>query len=916
MAFLFTDIEGSTFRWEAYPDAMKGAVRRHDALVRKSIERHGGVVFKTVGDAFCAAFRAVPDAAAAALDAQNALAAEDWGDVDGVRVRMAIHAGEADERDGDYFGPSLNRVARLLAIGHGGQILLSSPAGHLVETALPKGAFLRDLGDHGLRDIAAPERVYQLIGTDLVEISIPLRSIGVVPHNLPSQLTTFVGRSVELDEIQRELETTRLLTLVGAGGVGKTRLGVHVGAAILDRFTDGVWLVELAGVREADLVGAEFAAVLRAPVPPGKTVVETVAAALTYKNLLLIVDNCEHVVDSAAALVGAILQRAQHVRIIATSRQPLRIPGEFVHRVASLGVPPAGQLRADDARTYDALALFVERARTATGSFTLTDENAPLVADVCRSLDGIPLAIELAAPKLTVLSLRQLADRLTERLRLLAGGNRTALGRQQTLRALIDWSYDLLHEREQALFRLLAPFAGGWTLEAAEAVCGGAGVDRADVLELLASLVEKSLVVAETSEDIPRYHFLESIREYALERLATSGEERVAQERHARYQAAYVRDQERLSIAMEDAAWQTRMLAELDNVRSALDWTLVQHNDPRLGLEMLSRLGRWRLILLPQEAHRWFVLGAQAVDDVADSAMAAAVLVQLATAAVHEEAPAEERIAVSRRAVDAARHDGSPTTLGRALITLGLCLRNAGQIDDADSSFREASETLEGSLTELHKAALYSDWASNDLIRGDVELARTRLQTSLSFGRAGSLTAATALATLGEIEFASGDRERARVLALEAKGTFVALGLRLDVAVVCCNLTAYAIASDAFDEAFTEISEALSILREVGSFYLTLALEHCAVLAALSGDSESALQLLGFTDAYYRSRGVVRGTTERNGFERARDLLRESLGSDLVSSRMREGELMTEKDALSCAGGVQVRRSPALAAKG
>jgi len=916
VAFLFTDIEGSTFRWEAYPDAMKAAVRRHDALVRSSIERSGGVVFKTVGDAFCAAFGAVPDAAAAALAAQTALAAEDWRDVDGVRVRMAIHAGSADEREGDYFGPSLNRVARLLAIGHGGQILLSAAAKHLAEAALPSGASLRDLGDHGLKDISVPERVYQLVAADLIEISVPLRSIGVVPHNLPLQITTFVGRSDELDEIQRDLETARLLTLVGAGGVGKTRLGMHVGAAILDRFADGVWLVELAGVRDPDLVGAEFAAVLRAPVPPGKSVVEAVVGALSYKNLLLIVDNCEHVVGPAAALVGAILQRAQHVRIMATSRQPLNIPGEFVRRVASLGVPPPGQLRADDARTYDAVALFAERAQAATGSFVLTDENAPLVADVCRSLDGIPLAIELAAPKLTALSLRQLAERLSERLRLLSGGNRTALRRQQTLRALIDWSYDLLDVDEQTLFRLLAPFAGGWTLEAAEAVCGGAGVDQTDVLELLASLVEKSLVVADTSGEVPRYRFLESIREYALELLKASGEDSAAKERHARYQSAYVRDQERLSIAMEDSAWQIRMLAELDNIRGALEWALVQRNDPRLGLEILSRLGRWRLILLPQEALRWFELGARAVDDVADLTLAAAVLVQLATAAVHGEAPAEERIAVARRAVEAARRAGEPTHLGRALITLGLCLRNAGRNDDAERAFREAAETLASSLTEFHKAALYADWASNDLIRGDVALARKRLHTSLSLGRAGSMTAANALATLGEIEFASGDRDRARALALEAKETFVALGLRLDVGAVCCNLAAYAIAADAFDEAFAEISEALSILREVGSFYLTLALEHCAVLAALRGDFESALRLLGFTDAYYRSRGVVRETTERSGFERARARLHESLGPDLVATRMREGEGMTEEDALSYALGVQLRRAPALAAEG
>jgi len=352
VAFLFTDIEGSTVRWEAYPDAMKSALRRHDALLREAIERRGGRVFKTIGDAFCAAFGTVRDAADAAFDAQRALAASEWSEVDGVRVRMAIHAGTADERDGDYFGQAVNRVARLLAIGNGGQVLLSQSAAQLAQDSLPEGTSLRDLGQHRLKDLSVPEHVYQLVAADLADDFAALRSLDAVQHNLPSQLTSFVGRSADLDEIERALETSRLLTLAGPGGVGKTRLALQAGAHLVARFADGVWFVELAEIVDPALVAHEFATVLRVPALPGKSVAEAVAGALNHKTALLIVDNCEHVIGAAAAIIDSILRRAPDVRVLATSRQPLDIPGEFVHRVVSLALPPPSAALAGPARGF------------------------------------------------------------------------------------------------------------------------------------------------------------------------------------------------------------------------------------------------------------------------------------------------------------------------------------------------------------------------------------------------------------------------------------------------------------------------------------------------------------------------------------------------------------------------------------
>ena len=610
-------------------------------------------------------------------------------------------------------------------------------------------------------------------------------------------------------------------------------------------------------------------------------------------------------------MIGAILRHAPGVRVVATSRQPLDVSGETTLRVASLEVPPAEkQLALDELRAYDSVRLFEERAGAATG-FALSAESASAVAQIARSLDGIPLALELAAPKLALLSPSQLAGRLNERMRLLTGGDRTALRRQQTLRALIDWSHDLLDERERTLFRLLALFAGGWTLEAAESVCGGAGIAERDVLEILAALVEKSLVVADTSVAQPRYRFLESIREYAAEQLAASGEANAGARRHASYHAAYVRERHALSAAMNDLAWRAQMLAELDNIRGALDWTLVQRNEARVGLEILADVRRPRLIFLPDEALRWFALGSQAAADIDDAALSAKVLAWHASANLFGEASLDVRAAVARNAVAAARRSGDLAILSNALGTLGICLRDAGRLDEADAAFAEAEHALESEGEAIDRATLYGDWASNDLKRGDVERARARLEASLRASRPGSMLAAGTLLILGEIEFASGDREKALALARESKAAFVALEAPLEVGAASSNLAAYAIAADAFDEAREAVAEALAQLRGVGSLYLIIALEHRAVLAALTGNFEPAARLLGYTDGSYATLGLVREGTEKAGFERAHELLRERLGSEVLARAMRAGAQMSEGEALAYAFGDELAAGPA-----
>ncbi|MBD5633952.1 MAG: adenylate/guanylate cyclase domain-containing protein, partial [Candidatus Eremiobacteraeota bacterium] len=448
VTFAFTDIEGSTQRWERAPAAMHEALRRHDALVRTAIVEHGGHVFKTIGDAFCASFRRPEDALSAMLAAQRALAAADFADVDGLRVRAAVHTGTADERDGDYFGPVVNRVARLLATGHGGQVLVSGATAGLVRDALPPSMTLRDLGEHRLKDLSRPERVYQLAAPDLPLEFRPLRSLDAVSNNLPAAATSFVGREAEIAEITSLVHAHRLVTLVGSGGLGKTRTSLQVAANVADDFANGVWFVELAPLSNGDYVPSSIAQATGVTLNPEGDPVDNLADGLRAMHALLVFDNCEHVIEPVARIVAAILRKSPQIKILASSRQGLGVTGEMAYRLPTLGVPSdasistAAPLRADEALRHAAVALFVERARAVDQRFSLADRDAPVVAEICRRLDGIPLAIELAAARVRILSSRQLRERLDERFRVLTGGARDVLPRQQTLRALIDWSYD------------------------------------------------------------------------------------------------------------------------------------------------------------------------------------------------------------------------------------------------------------------------------------------------------------------------------------------------------------------------------------------------------------------------------------------------------------------------------------------
>jgi predicted ATPase/class 3 adenylate cyclase len=574
VTFVFTDIEGSTRLWEEHPDTMRDALRRHDDLMRGAIAPNGGYVVKTRGDGFHAAFTTAHDAIAAVVQAQQALAAEPWGATGRLAARVGVHTGEAEYRDGDYFGTAPNRAARLAAAGHGGQILVSGVTASLVGDGLPGDVDLVLLGEFLLRDVPEPMTVFQVVAPGLVRDFPPLSTADTVPGNLPAPVSSFVGRADEVGDVADLLARSRIVTLTGVGGVGKTRLALQVAAEVRPRFRHGAWLVELGKVREPGAVADAVAAAVGAPNRAGSPVPTVLVDFLRAKELLLVLDNCEHLLAPTADLVRTLEQACPGLVVLATSREGLGVRGEQLVAVRSL---------TED----EATRLFVDRAAEAHTGFEVTDANAAAINEVCRRLDGIPLAIELAAARVTSLSPAQLAQRLDQRFRILAGGERGAVERHATLRAAIDWSYDLLTEAEQRLLARLSVFAGGCTLEAAEAVCADTELPRAEVLDHLTSLVARSLVRFDpTDEALPWYRMLETIRQYAEERLDDRERDDV-RDRHAGYYAEFLPVAVAGARGPEQAQWLQRVERDTENVRVAIEWAVSQRDAP-LVVELMQ----------------------------------------------------------------------------------------------------------------------------------------------------------------------------------------------------------------------------------------------------------------------------------------------------------------------------------------
>ncbi len=912
VTFLFTDIEGSTRLWEEHPQAMERALARHDALVREAIEANAGHIFKTGGDALCCAFGDAADAVAAALAAQRALCAEDWAALaeawaEGaeLRVRMALHTGPAQEREGDYFGASVNRVARLLACAHGQQTLLSRATYELVRDHAPEGASFQDLGEHSLRDLSHPEHVFQLCHADLPSDFPPLRSLQAFPHNLPLQLTSFIGREQEIQQVKELLAGTRLLTVTGVGGAGKTRLAVQVAAEVLEEYADGVWLTELAPLADPDLVPQTVASALGVREQPGQPIVETLSDRLRSKSCLLILDNCEHLLDASARLADELLRSCAEVEILASSREGLGIAGETTYQVLSLSVPEGvGQVTSDSVTPYESVRLFLDRAQSHQPSFEITDENAGGVAQICQRLDGIPLAIELAAARVRAMPVEQIAERLDDRFRLLTGGSRTALPRQQTLQALMDWSYDLLTEEEKTLLRRLSVFARGWTPEAAEAVCSGDGIDEREVLDLLASLVDKSVAAYEEQHGEARYRLLETVRQYARDRLLASGEAPALRHRHRDLFIALAEQTQRKRGGPQQAASFHRLEVEHDNLRAALDWCQ-ETDDAEPGLRLASALEWfWTARGHLSEGRQRLGAALSRATDQRTEARARALHAAGWLAGVHGDPAAQRALAEEGLAIH--RELGDERGVSGALAHLGQAARAQGQYSTARALFEETL-AIRRRLGDKHGIA----YALGNLglvasQEGDYSAARPLIEESLAIHRElGSKRGlALSLTRLGLVASSQGHHAAAQVLLEESLAIQLDSGEGRMVAIALSDLGLVSWRRGDHSRARALLEESLAMQRKVQEKrMIALCLERLAGVSATEGRPTEGAQLFGAAEALREAMGAPLAPVEQDEYDRSVAAAREALGEEAFEAAWAEGRAMTMEEAIAYALG-------------
>jgi predicted ATPase len=663
---------------------------------------------------------------------------------------MGVHTGEAQERAGDYFGSALSRGSRLMSIGHGGQVLVSQATAQLVGEV-----GLRDLGEHRLRDLLQPERVFQLVVDGVDGEFPPLRSLDALPTNLPVQLTTFVGREDELKHIVGLVAESRLVTITGVGGVGKTRVALQASAELLAEHRDGVWVCELASAEDDEAMADVVAVSLRAPVRSGLSLLDSVVEYLRPKQMLLVIDNCEHLLSAVSALVERVLQRCPDVRVLATSREGLGIPGEHLWPLRSLSMPSRSD-PLDVVASADAVKLFVDRARAVDPTFVLNEHDASAVGEICRRLDGIPLAIELAAARVASMAPGEIAALLDERFRLLTGGRRRAVERHHTLRATVDWSYSLLDVMARVVFDRLGVFAGSFDATAAQVIAAGDDVDRFDVLDALGELVAKSMLGAEHQDGVTRYQLLETLRQYALEQLDDRNETDAFRRRHAEYFAAFAQRIGPLLLGAEELTWRPRLNVELDNLRAAVGWAIEQttDDDHEFALQIVASLSREAVLDRGAGIGGW---AARALDATTpSSSWRPTVMVSAAYDAFHRgDLDVAERLA--REAYDTTR-SSAPAMAAWAQMLLANIAASRGRLEEALAILDDTASWLpDASVYDRH--TIHSVIALYTSLAGDNDKALVSARIALEAARSLGQPSALALAlyacgmVLAEVDF-------------------------------------------------------------------------------------------------------------------------------------------------------------------
>ncbi len=905
--FLFTDIEGSTRLAQLYPEALNVALARHHAILRAAIDANHGHVFQIVGDSFSAAFHNAVDALRAALDGQRNLRAEAWGETGPILVRMGLHTGMSktteDTAGMPYSGyATLASAQRIMSAAHGGQILLSQVTRDLLRDLLPADVTLLDAGEHHLKDLLRPIRLYQVATSDLPRDFPPLKTLDAFPNNLPVQLTSFIGREKELGDLHTLVRTQRLVTLTGPGGSGKTRLALQIAAEAVEQFRDGVFFVEFAPITEPGLIASTIAQTIGVAESARRPILDGLKEYLHTRHQLLFLDNFEQVI-SAAPLLVELLTACSQLHLLVTSREALRVRGEYEYPVSPLALPdPAERQSLEAFSQYAAVKLFIQRAQAIKPDFHLTAETAPVVAEICHRLDGLPLAIELAAARIKLLSPRTMLARLEHRLEFLTGGARDLPARHQTLHNAIAWSYDLLNESEQTLFRRLSVFVSGCTLDAVEAVASDTPASG-PVLDQLSSLLDKSLLrEAEGANGEPRFVTLELLREFGVERLEASGESETIRHRHAVFFLALAEQAETKLGSAEQVQWMNRLAQEHDNLRAALEWSKTADGAGELCLRLAGTLG------LFWEARGYFSEGRERLAAILSTGpaqartAARARLLARAAELAYRQSDYPATISLAGASLEICREIGDRQGSAAALIKLGNAAMEAGDYTSAPK-FLEEALTIWRDLKDKHgiaRALISFGWVA--LRSGEYQLADMRLEEALTLSRELGDTRSMGfeLSGLGEVALRQGDYARATRLVEESLELRRQIGHKWGMGVSLGTLGWVAVREQDWNRAVTQLGESLEVRRQIGDKSgIAWCLERLAEVCMARGQGEKAACMFGAAAALRASIGSVMDPVDQTDYQHVLAALRDELGEAPFMAAWAEGSTLTLDQAVA-----------------